>query len=133
MKKILLTLATLALLSTNALGINSTSADENMMKLVFKSQGLSEKQAQLAFDAVLSLKLLSEEIRANKQSTQSYITSLLDEEEMDVSYMLGAFRQWQKQFDSKLEKTLTAVAALHGELTVEQRKELLQKIQNLSQ
>lgn len=132
MKKSIRNTLTILALMTGLLGLNLAHANETAIKLLLKTQNFSVHQQELAFRTITSIKVLAEEVKHNKENVQAYLTSSLDKDEMDVEYMMSAYRQWQTNMDMKLENTLHTIAALHGELTLEQRRDLFQKLQNLS-
>ncbi|NOU51483.1 hypothetical protein HG263_13180 [Pseudoalteromonas sp. JBTF-M23] len=133
MKKPLFILAAISLLSLSTFSAPPANANEDLMKLLLKTQNLSEQQATLALHAAMSVKLFGETIQADKARAQTYMLGLIQSDNMDVDYMIRSYRDWQTQVDSKVENMLNSLAALHSQLDPEQRQQLFETLQKLAQ
>lgn len=107
-------------------------ANDDMIKLMIESQGLSSEQAELALTTIKSVKSIAEDVSTNKVKVVQFFSQVAEKDHLDVKSIMNEYRQWESEFDVKLEKALRAASELHGELTVEQRKVLLEKLQRLS-
>ncbi|BBN82571.1 hypothetical protein PA25_25560 [Pseudoalteromonas sp. A25] len=133
MKNPLFTIAAISLLSLNTFSTPPAYANEDIMKLLLKTQNLSEQQASLALNAARSVKLFGETIQADKAQAKTYMLGLIQSDNMDVDYMMKSYRHWQTQVDTKVENMLNDLAALHSQLDQEQRQQLLKTLQKLAQ
>lgn len=132
MKKMLTAIKIVVLLGTSVLFSTSSSANEEMLKTLLRTQNLTELQADLAYDAVISIKALGEEVQASKVNVQAYINNLMQQDQMDVDAIMQEYKQWQSTMDVKVETSLKSIAALHRHLSREERQALFDKLSMLS-
>jgi Spy/CpxP family protein refolding chaperone len=91
----------------------------------------NEQQKVLLSDITTELKKDFAEEKAYKQSMQGEFKSMLLATDLDKAKIKETIKARQSRMDSKMDKYLDKVAALHKTLTPEQKNEILEKLEKL--
>ena len=89
----------------------------------------SEQQRGLLKEIVEEIKIDLREMRAKREGKFNEFESLLMANTLDKEKVKAHIQEQQAYRDSKVDKYLDKVAALHATLTPEQKREMLDKIQ----
>lgn len=108
-----------------SLTVSEARANETMFKLFISSQNFTEYQEELAVNLLVEGKKLAKQIKEPKQQLKGFAQELVKIESLDVDTMMQAYKTWQAQTDEQLLVTMEAFAALHAELTPEQRQKIV--------
>lgn len=131
MKKLIRNTVTAIVLMTSFLGFGQAHANETMIRLFIETQNFSDNQKELAMEAVQSVKAVAAEVKSPKQEVKAYLAEVMQQDEMDVELIMENYRTWREGVDIKLEAALYAIANLHGQLSQEQRQELMETFKKL--
>ena len=131
MRKLIRNTLTAIVLMTGSLGFSQAHANEVMIGLFIEAQGFSDSQKELAMEAVRSVKALAQEVKNPKAEVKSYLADVMLQDELDVQYIMSAYHDWRGGVEVKMEAALEAIAAFHGQLSPEQRQELMASLKKL--
>lgn len=124
MKKYVCVLA-LALTSLTA---SNAHANETMFKMFIKAQDLTEYQEELAYNLIVEGKKLAEQVKKPKSQLKEFAQTLVATDTLDVNNMMQSYKVWQANVDEQMLVTMQAFAALHAELSPEQKQKLIDAI-----
>lgn len=91
----------------------------------------NEQQKALLADIVAEMKKDFAEHKAQRASTRGDIKSMILSDDLDKAKVKEMIKARQERMDSKIDKYLDRVAALHKTLTPEQKAELIEKLEKL--
>ena len=115
-------------LALTSLTATEASANETMFKLFISAQDFTEYQEELALNLVKEGKKLAEQVKEPKHELKDFAKGLVDIEALDVDVMMQSYKTWQAKVDAQMLVTMKALAALHAELTPEQKQKLINAI-----
>lgn len=131
MKNMIRNTVTAMVVVAGLFGTVQVHANEMMVKMFLQTQDFTDYQEELAMDVVASVKSLAAEVKQTKPQVKQYFAELLEKDTMNVEEMMTAYKAWRETTDVKLEETLHTVARLHGNLTKEQRLQLLESLKKM--
>lgn len=89
----------------------------------------NDQQKALLADITNELKKDFADEKALRNAKQEEFKSMLLADELDRAKIKNLIKERQARIDSKVDKYLDKVAALHKTLTPEQKKEILEKVE----
>ena len=133
MKKLILgTITTIALITGSAaIAQSEETFDSPMFQMFSQYHDLTDEQQALAVDLFDSGKQLGAAVRSAKPQIESYLADIVEKDNIDVEQIMLEYKAWQQGVDQKFEAALYAAAALHSDLSVEQRKNILATIKKM--
>ncbi len=137
MKKFAITvITTIAAMTFIAAPVSVAMADEGpkatLIKMLAKSQDMNVYQQELAVEVFQQFSSLAKIVKAPKQDVKSYMEGIIERDRIDVYEVMENYKSWQQKVDTQFEQSLIAAAKLHEDLSIEQRKQLVESIRALS-
>lgn len=137
MKKFAITvITTIAAMTFVAAPIGVAMADEGpkatLIKMLAKSQDMNVYQQELAVDVFQQFSALAKIVKAPKHDVKYYMEGIIERDRIDVYEVMENYKSWQEKVDTQFEQSLIAAAKLHEDLSVEQRRQLIESIKALS-
>ena len=133
MKQLLMSLTIIisSLTGTVAFAQNNSGFQEVMIRMFAERHHMTEYQQDLTINMFKSFKSLASEIKKPKKHVKSYVSNLVQADNVDVDLVLQEYREWQKNIDQKFETALRDFAAVHGSLTIDQRQQLVKTFHDM--
>jgi len=133
MKKLVLGVVTaIALISGSAAIAETTEVFESPMFKMFSSyHELTDQQQSLAVDLVDSGRQLGKAVKSAKPHVEDFLADIVEKDNLDVEQIMLEYKAWQQEIDVKFEAALRSAAALHSELTAEQRRNIVDTLKKM--
>lgn len=114
-----------------AAGCNRTPEEKMTMisEKIASKLDFNDQQKALLADITNELKKDFADEKALRNAKQEEFKSMLLADELDRAKIKNLIKERQARIDSKVDKYLDKVAALHKTLTPEQKKEILEKVE----
>lgn len=138
MKKfVIATMTSIALLTGGAAFAGSDEGSSfgskfTMLKMFAQYHNLSDHQQSLMKDLFKSGRTLAHEVKKPKAEVKEYLQSIIEQDQIDVDAVMAAYLEWQQGVNQQFEQTLRVAADLHADLSVEQRKQIVESLKDMS-
>ena len=110
---------------------SSLGAKFTMLKMFAQYHDLSDHQQDLMTEVMIAGKKLAAQVKKPKAEAKAYLLAAIESDQVDVEEILTAYYEWQKGVNVEFEQTLRAAANLHAELSVEQRKNIIESLKQM--
>ena len=137
MKKfVIASLTSIALLTGGVAIANSEQETDlgakfTMLKMFAQYHDLSDHQQALMTEVMKAGKKLAAQVKSPKEEAKAYLLAAIESDQLDVEEILTAYYQWQQGVNAEFEQTVRAAANLHAELSVEQRKNIIESLKQM--
>ncbi len=137
MKKLIIaTITAITAFTFTAVPVSVAIADEGpkhkLVRMLAKSQDMDSYQQDLAVEVFQQFNSLATIIKAPRDDVKSYMQGLIERDRIDVHEVMENYKAWQQKVDEQFEQSLVPASQLHSELSVEQRKQLVESIKALN-
>ncbi|WP_088331158.1 hypothetical protein [Lacimicrobium sp. SS2-24] len=126
-------IATLCFTSTVAVAKSESGMNEKMLSLFAYKHDLTDYQKDLALELIGSFKNLAQEVKGSKGELKGFLSKMIEAENVDTATMMQSYKSWQAEIDVKVEAMLKKFTALHHNLSLEQRKEIIASLKMMKQ
>jgi|GEM_PF-1871819 len=133
MKKLIIgTITSIALLTgVTAIAKTDSGPNSSMIKMFVQYHDMTDHQQELMTDLFLSGKSLVKQVKEPKEQIRTYLSDIVERDEIDVEQIMASYEAWQDEVNEKFEETLIAAAKLHSQLSVEQRRKIVETIKDM--